>query len=110
MLQDVDGVVADMTKDRWGKVDFTQPYVQSNLNMVVPLQSGQGNNNFWIFLTPFSTTLWIAIVALSALTIVCLFYMELNDHPEHRTQLALFRDMVWSARIPFCRSFFCLIV
>ena len=74
-------MVADLTitMDRWKTVDFTQPYVQSSLQMVVPLQSGRSNQDFWIFVRPFSTTLWVAIAALFFGTIVFLFILEYKD-------------------------------
>jgi ABC-type amino acid transport substrate-binding protein len=84
-MQDIDGVVADITitKDRWEKAEFTQPYVQSSLRMLVPLRSGTAKVGFWIFLAPFSTRLWVVIVSLYVSTALCLFYMELKDHDRH---------------------------
>ena len=75
--QEVDGVVADltMTSDRLRLVDFTQPYIQSSLQMIVPLQS-RSEVRFWIFLTPFSWQLWIIIIALFIVTILAIFIVE----------------------------------
>jgi ionotropic glutamate receptor len=105
-LQDVDGVVADLTitKDRWEKVDFTQPYVQSSLLMVVPLSGSRSSNEFWIFLMPFSTKLWAAIVVLFFVTMIFLFFIEVkcncNRRGETTDEKTSFQDILWSAHLP----------
>ena len=73
----VDGVVADLTitSDRLKLVDFTQPYIQSSLQMIAPLKS-EPNIDFWILLAPFSTGLWVSILGMFVLTIICIFIVE----------------------------------
>ena len=56
-------------------VDFTQPYLQSSLEMVVPLQA-TNVIKFWIFLAPFSWGLWGTIAVTFVATIVSLFIVE----------------------------------
>ena len=75
--KEVDGVVADLTitSDRLKLVDFTQPYIQSSLQMIVPLES-EPNIHFWILLAPFSKDLWFSIVGMFVLTIICIFIVE----------------------------------
>ncbi|MCO5566799.1 hypothetical protein L7F22_020480 [Adiantum nelumboides] len=60
--QEFDAVVGDatITKKRLDLVDFTQPYIESGLEIVVPLVSTRPNTR-WAFLQPFTPALWLAI-------------------------------------------------
>lgn len=75
--QEADGIVADLTitAERSRLVDFTQPYISSTLQMVVPLQSMR-DIRFTIVLTPFSWELWAIILALYFFTIFSIFIVE----------------------------------
>ncbi|KAG6674787.1 hypothetical protein I3842_15G062600 [Carya illinoinensis] len=55
-----DAAVGDMTiiENRSRYVDFTLPYTESGVSMVVPLQYS-GRKNAWVFLKPLSWDLWI---------------------------------------------------
>ncbi|KAI5055045.1 hypothetical protein GOP47_0030190 [Adiantum capillus-veneris] len=60
--QEFDAVVGDatITKKRLDLVDFTQPYIESGLEIVVPLVSTRPNTR-WAFLQPFTPALWLTI-------------------------------------------------
>ncbi|GLT80414.1 hypothetical protein SLA2020_518540 [Shorea laevis] len=59
-LQKFDAVVGDImiTANRSQYVDFTLPYYESNVAMVVKIKDDQGKN-MWIFLKPLSWDLWL---------------------------------------------------
>ncbi|XP_057833449.2 glutamate receptor 3.3 [Cryptomeria japonica] len=60
-LQKFDAVVGDVTvlANRSKYVDFTQPYTESGLIMVVAL-SDKRSSDSWAFLRPFTPAMWIA--------------------------------------------------
>lgn len=60
--QEFDAVVGDatITKRRLDLVDFTQPYIESGLEIVVPLINRRPHNQ-WAFLQPFTPMLWFTI-------------------------------------------------
>ncbi|KAH0854534.1 hypothetical protein HID58_063734, partial [Brassica napus] len=55
-----DAVVGDITitSNRSSYVDFTLPYTESGVSMIVPVRSNK-NKNSWVFLKPWSLDLWI---------------------------------------------------
>ncbi|KAF2569636.1 hypothetical protein F2Q68_00027659 [Brassica cretica] len=55
-----DAVVGDITitSNRSSYVDFTLPYTESGVSMIVPVRSNK-NKNAWVFLKPWSLDLWI---------------------------------------------------
>lgn len=59
-FQIYDAVVGDVTilGNRSQHVDFTLPYTESGVSMVVPLKDDQ-RKNAWIFLKPLTTELWL---------------------------------------------------
>ncbi|KAJ7979515.1 Glutamate receptor-like protein [Quillaja saponaria] len=66
--QKYDAVVGDVTivADRAAYVDFTLPFTETGVRMIVRVQHGK-HINMWIFLRPFSWDLWLT------LTLVCVF-------------------------------------
>ncbi|KAJ0244134.1 hypothetical protein HA466_0188180 [Hirschfeldia incana] len=54
-----DAVVGDVTirADRFSAVDFTLPYTESGVFMLVPMRDNE--NNTWFFLKPWSLDLWV---------------------------------------------------
>nr|XP_048326895.1 glutamate receptor 2.8-like isoform X2 [Ziziphus jujuba var. spinosa] len=60
-LQKFDAVVADatITANRSTYVDFTMPYSESGVSMVVKVNDKK-NNNIWIFLKPLKWDLWLS--------------------------------------------------
>lgn len=75
--QTYDAVVGDITivASRW-YVDFTLPYSDSGVSMVVPVKRSK---NLWIFIRPFSWDLWLTIMVASVITGLMLSFFE------HRT-------------------------
>jgi ionotropic glutamate receptor len=94
-LQEFDAVVGDatITKKRLDLVDFTQPYIESGLEIVVPLISRRPNNE-WAFLQPFTPTLWITIGAFFLFTGLVVWMLE------HKTNYAFrgrFRKQIFTS-------------
>lgn len=56
----LDGAVGDITivANRSNYVDFTLPFTESGVSMVVPTQ-GNSKNRAWLFLKPLTLDLWI---------------------------------------------------
>lgn len=67
ILQDVDVIIGDITilVSRTNCVDFTMPYLDSSVTMLVKVRSDSKDG--LILLKPFDTVLWIIL----ALTFVC---------------------------------------
>ena len=65
-MQNFDVVVGDTTivANRSSYVDFTLPYYESGVSMVVSMKDNE-KQNMWIFLKPLSWDLWLAISAVS---------------------------------------------
>ena len=59
MLQKFDAVVGDTTirENRSKYVDFTLPYTESGVVMVVPIKDKK--SNAWVFLQPLTWDLWL---------------------------------------------------
>ncbi|KAK1556246.1 hypothetical protein Q3G72_001351 [Acer saccharum] len=59
-LQTFDAVVGDVTvlANRSTKVEFTQPYAESGLSMIVPAKSEE---SAWMFMRPFTWKMWLAV-------------------------------------------------
>ena len=60
MLQNFDAVVGDITirENRSKYVDFTLPYTESGIVMVVPIKEKK-NKSAWVFLEPLTWDLWV---------------------------------------------------
>ncbi len=67
-MQKFDAVVGDTTivANRSSYVDFTLPYSESGVSMVVLMKDNE-KKNMWIFLKPLSWDLWLAIGVVSIL-------------------------------------------
>ncbi|XP_011623931.1 glutamate receptor 2.7 [Amborella trichopoda] len=59
-LKNFDAVVGDVTirANRTNYVDFTLPYTDSGVAMVVPVKKNDLRNNAWVFLKPLTWRLW----------------------------------------------------
>ncbi|KAF5461787.1 hypothetical protein F2P56_017858 [Juglans regia] len=84
-LQKYDAVVGDTTivADRSLYVDFTLPYSESGVSMVV-LVKDEEKNNFWIFLKPLSLDLWLATGAAFVFTGLVIWVLEHRINSEFR--------------------------
>ncbi|XP_042485128.1 glutamate receptor 2.7-like [Macadamia integrifolia] len=62
-LQKYDAVVGDITirANRSLYVDFTMPFTQSGVTMIVPIEQNQ-RKNMWVFLKPLNWDLWFTIL------------------------------------------------
>jgi ABC-type amino acid transport substrate-binding protein len=75
-----------ITKERMSVIDFTLPYLDVGLNILIP-QPVNTINLWWIF-SPFSPTLWACLVA-TALGMSIFIYLSdrLSPYGYHRSQL-----------------------
>ncbi|KAL5973939.1 hypothetical protein ACLOJK_030598 [Asimina triloba] len=84
-LLNIDMVVGDMTivANRSLYVDFTLPYTQSGVSMVVPVKV-QPSKNAWIFLKPLSRNLWLMAGAGFAFTGFAVWILEHRINEDFR--------------------------
>lgn len=61
-------------------VDFTQPYIESGLSMIVLAEADK--NKTWMFLKPFTPTMWMATGALLICTMLTVWILEQPVNPE----------------------------
>ncbi|XP_018462181.1 glutamate receptor 2.8-like [Raphanus sativus] len=103
-----DVVVGDITiiANRSSYVDFTLPYTESGVSMIVPLRDNK-NKNAWVFLKPWSLDLWITTVCFFILIgfVVWLFEHRVNTDfrgpPHHQIGTSVcfsFSTMVFAHR------------
>lgn len=61
--QKYDAVVGDTTiiANRSNYVDFTQPYAETGVSMIVPIQNDDVTSSLWWFTKPFKWDLWLTI-------------------------------------------------
>ncbi|XP_074567998.1 glutamate receptor 2.9-like [Curcuma longa] len=76
-LQGFDAVVGDVTirENRTQYADFTQPFTESGLAMVVPTRDAR-RKDAWTFLKPFSLSLWLASAAFFVFTGATIWLLE----------------------------------
>ncbi|KAL5841527.1 hypothetical protein ACOSQ3_012130 [Xanthoceras sorbifolium] len=76
-----EAIVGDVTilADRTKIVEFTQPYAESGLSMVVPAKSEE---SAWMFLRPFTWTMWVVTGAILIYTMLIVWLLEHNHNPE----------------------------
>ncbi|WJX96688.1 hypothetical protein P8452_77857 [Trifolium repens] len=76
-----DVVVGDITilADRAQFVDFTLPYTELGIRMLVPVVHGR-HQTMWIFVKPFSWDLWLSILIINMLVGLVILIMERNVH------------------------------
>ena len=74
-----DALVGDITivANRSKFVDFTLPYTESGVSMLVPVQHGR-HLTMWSFVKPFSWDLWLSISILSIFIGLVILVMERN--------------------------------
>jgi ionotropic glutamate receptor len=73
--------VGDITilAKRWENVEFTVPFTESGLSMVVPVKPGPKG---WIFLHPFTLGMWLAIVVVLVYTMFIVWFVEHRSNPD----------------------------
>ncbi|KAL7599493.1 hypothetical protein Lser_V15G25070 [Lactuca serriola] len=74
-----DAIAGDVTilSDRHEFVDFTQPYTESGLEMIVPVRS-RVSNQAWLFLKPFTPTMWWLIAGITLYNGFIIWLIEKN--------------------------------
>lgn len=77
-----DAVIGDVTilANRSKYVDFTQPFAESGLTMIVPVKLQA--EKAWIFLKPFSKGMWGMTAAILVYTVVIVWLLERQSNPE----------------------------
>ncbi|XP_044400861.1 glutamate receptor 2.8 [Triticum aestivum] len=83
-LQEYDIAVADITirYNRSLYVDFTVPYTESGVGMIVPVKENV-MKDVWLFLKPLSTEMWIGSIILFMYTGVVVWLLEYLNGSEH---------------------------
>ena len=69
--------------DRLRIVDFTQPYIESGLVVLLPVKDRRANSP-WAFLIPFTSTLWCIVLLSFIFTGVVIWMLEHNVNEEFR--------------------------
>ncbi|PIA55342.1 hypothetical protein AQUCO_00800233v1 [Aquilegia coerulea] len=87
-IQKFDGVVGDITivANRSLLVDFTLPFTESGVSMVVPIKNDH-RKNAWIFLKPLTGDLWLTTGAFFILTGFVVWVLEHRINEEFRGKL-----------------------
>ncbi|KAH9317060.1 hypothetical protein KI387_018829, partial [Taxus chinensis] len=83
-LKNFDAVVGDVSivTKRSKIVDFTQPYVESGLAVVVPVR--EIDSNAWAFMRPFSIQMWCTTGAFFLVIGAVVWILEHRSNPEFR--------------------------
>ncbi|XVE88149.1 hypothetical protein DITRI_Ditri19aG0044900 [Diplodiscus trichospermus] len=78
-----DAAVGDITilAERTDYVEFTQPYAESGLAMIVPAKS---ESSAWMFLKPFTPAMWLVTGAILIYTMFIVWSLEHHSNPEFR--------------------------
>ncbi|XP_072977011.1 glutamate receptor 2.7-like [Typha angustifolia] len=84
-LQKYDAVIGDITirYNRTSYVDFTLPYTESGISMLVPVKNSI-NKNAWIFLKPLTANLWYGSFAFFIYTGFVVWVMEHRINTDFR--------------------------
>jgi ionotropic glutamate receptor len=83
--QRFDAVVGDITitNNRSEYVDFTQPYTESGLVIIVRFQNDESGDP-WAFLRPFTLAMWITTLAFFFFTGGVVWLLEHRNNQEFR--------------------------
>ncbi|XP_022715796.1 glutamate receptor 2.7-like [Durio zibethinus] len=78
-----DAAVGDITilATRTDYVEFTQPYAESGLSMIVPAKS---EGSAWMFLKPFTAEMWLVTGAILTYTMLIVWFLEHQCNPEFK--------------------------
>ncbi|KAL1350070.1 hypothetical protein AAHE18_07G200100 [Arachis hypogaea] len=100
-LKNFDAVI-DVTiiSYRYQYAEFTQPYTDPGVVMVVPLKSKTGHRA-WLFVKPFTKTMWILIVLVIIYNVFVLWMLERNHFCELKGSiLKQYGNIAWLAMTP----------
>ncbi|KAK2631951.1 hypothetical protein EUGRSUZ_L02214 [Eucalyptus grandis] len=87
--QHYDAAVGDITitANRSLYVDFTMPFTETGVAMIVPIETSRSTNT-WIFFKPLTVDLWLVIGAFFVFTGFVVWTIEHNDNDEFKGPLA----------------------
>ncbi|KAM1527100.1 hypothetical protein ACFXTH_016575 [Malus domestica] len=82
-LGNYDALVGDITirANRSLYVDFTLPYTEAGVSMVVPVKGNNGAKNTWVFLKPLTWDLWVTSCCFFIFIGFVVWFLE---HPKNR--------------------------
>ncbi|KAK1422710.1 hypothetical protein QVD17_17996 [Tagetes erecta] len=85
--KEYDAVVGDVTilANRSQYVEFTQPFIESGLSMVVPVKPD--TQQAWKFMKPFTVEMWLATLSILLYTMFVVWFMEHQVNQEFRGPL-----------------------
>uniref|UniRef100_A0A1D1YS45 Glutamate receptor n=1 Tax=Anthurium amnicola TaxID=1678845 RepID=A0A1D1YS45_9ARAE len=93
-----DVVVGDtaILSSRCEMVQFSQPYTPSGITMVVPLEPVYPSME-WIFLRPFTASLWATIAAIGLINAFAVWLIERRSSPEYQglSQSQQLGNLMW---------------
>ncbi|PIA57961.1 hypothetical protein AQUCO_00500116v1 [Aquilegia coerulea] len=80
-LKKIDAIVGDITilANRSNYVEFTQPYAESDLTMIVPVKKQERD---WLFTRPFTGNMWLVLGIVFMYTMFVVWFLEHRDNPE----------------------------
>lgn len=84
-FQEYDAAVGDIAilENRSNYVDFTLPYTESGMSIIVPVKD-DSRKNAWIFTKPLKTELWITMGASFLYTGIVIWILEHRVNTEFR--------------------------
>ncbi|CAA7407343.1 unnamed protein product [Spirodela intermedia] len=84
---DYDAVAGDVTimAHRFQYVDFTLPYTESGVYMIVPLKEDNKRGRTWVFMEPLTHELWLCSLCFFLLTGFIMWGIERMNQNEHFT-------------------------
>ena len=105
-----DAAIGDITilANRTKYVEFTQPYAESGLSMIVPFAN---KDSAWIFMKPFSLKTWIVSGAIFIYTLLIVWFMEHQSNPYFRGPLKVqIENALWllSCSLFFINGKYCV--
>ncbi|KAG4384210.1 hypothetical protein GLYMA_13G233000v4 [Glycine max] len=68
-------ILAERSKDVW----FTQPYTESGLSLILPIET---EGSAWLFMKPFSSEMWIATIGILIYTMFIVWFLEHHLNPD----------------------------
>ncbi|KAL2494790.1 Glutamate receptor 3.4 [Forsythia ovata] len=85
-VKNFDAAVGDVTilADRSRSVEFTQPFMESGLSMLVPIKKP---HMAWIFVKPFTKNMWMVTFAILFYTMFVVCFIEHQSNPEFKGPL-----------------------
>ncbi|XP_059669090.1 glutamate receptor 2.7-like [Cornus florida] len=104
-----DAAVGDITiiAKRWSLVEFTEPFMESGLSMVVPVKSVA--SKVWLFQKPFTMEMWVATGIIFIYTVLVVWFLEQRSTPEFsgpwREQLSNVLWFTFSTRSILCSHY-----